>query len=155
MLNAECTHPSLLSFSYFCFPIDLCYHNEVCELWAQYYEAGRQQWHFFIPEGILSDLQMLKKNDTFQNQLIFQFRLWHTHWRYKVNHYMFSGWLNTQEFLWNRWKIWEIYSRKGDQLKGEDQKTEGPSKREENKIWILMLGQIKGLSCLRTLSVKD
>ena len=41
MLNAECTHPSLLSFSYFCFPIDLCYHKKVCEMWAWHYEAGR------------------------------------------------------------------------------------------------------------------
>lgn len=32
MLNVECIHPSLISFSYFCFHIDLCYHKKVCEM---------------------------------------------------------------------------------------------------------------------------
>lgn len=32
MLNAEWTHPSLISFSYFCFHIDLCYHKKVFKM---------------------------------------------------------------------------------------------------------------------------
>lgn len=41
MLNAQFTHPSFFSVSYFSFPIDLCHHKKICEMWAQYNEDRR------------------------------------------------------------------------------------------------------------------
>lgn len=82
MLYAECTHPSLLSFfllflfSYWSLPPQESLWDVGVIVWS-----WKIQWHFCIPEGILSNLQMLKKDDTFQNQLVFWFRLWHIHWR--------------------------------------------------------------------------
>lgn len=62
MLSTECTHPSLLSFSCFCFPVNLCYHKKGWDV-CMTLQSWKIQWHFVIPEGILSNLQMLKKNN--------------------------------------------------------------------------------------------
>lgn len=75
---------------------------------TQYYEAGKySDRFFFVPKGILSNMHMLKKDDTFQNQFVFQISLWHTYSMYKGNNYIFPGWLNIHEFPWKRWNIWE------------------------------------------------
>lgn len=133
MLNTECTHPPLLSFSYFYFPIDLCCHKKVWDT-CMILQSWKIQWHFFIPEGILSNLQMLKKKVALS----------------KISWYFSSGCdtytkgikLTTKRFqddsiprnsCESGGGCGSIYSRKGDLMEGKTKRQKVPTRGKERK----------------------